>query len=511
MNIDLQGSTSYQISGNEVAFTIDRVANITSGYTSGTIKFELWAFDQPYSGSLRNGYKLAEFDSREFSDGQLSPGESFTNISSRGPLLNEPPNGDYFITIVVTEFTNDPNNGGYSAADFSNFNDPVSFGSSGTPSIPPATGPSVIDIQGAYSYRISDDIVTVEIDRVQNTSQSVTTGTLRFELWALDETYSGTGSITGYKLAEYRPEQSNGRLGPGQNFFDIRFSDRYDQTLPNGEYAVVLFVTQFTGDAVNDGFEIADFGNFDNGFRIGPPEPVNSAPTDIFWATSGDIENDAQAGDIVANLGATDPDGDRLSFQLLDDAGGRFYHLPTEVATGVFYDGTPALTAPSYSIQLRVTDPAGASYTERLTVEVLQFGLGLTEQEARDVAYLYEAGLDRNGNIDLDGLNFWIDRRENGLSETDIAQAFLDSPEFANAFGPPASLSDRELVERLYRNVLDREGERAGVDFWVAVVARPDFGRDDLLLAFARSPENLTGSPFVETLEETAPGEWGFV
>ncbi|MEM9147484.1 MAG: DUF4214 domain-containing protein, partial [Pseudomonadota bacterium] len=137
-------------------------------------------------------------------------------------------------------------------------------------------------------------------------------------------------------------------------------------------------------------------------------------------------------------------------------------------------------------------------------------GDGLSEEAAREVAYLYEAGLNRNGVIDLPGLNFWIDQREDGLSEHGLAQAFLGSGEFAAAFGDPNKLSDEELVAVLYRNVLDREGEASGIAFWTSQVAQPGYDRADLLLAFAGSAENLAGSTFVETLEETAPGEWAF-
>ncbi|MEO1599177.1 MAG: DUF4214 domain-containing protein [Pseudomonadota bacterium] len=140
-----------------------------------------------------------------------------------------------------------------------------------------------------------------------------------------------------------------------------------------------------------------------------------------------------------------------------------------------------------------------------------ELGAGLTDEEAETVAYLYEAGLNRNGEIDLPGLNFWIDQREAGFSERDLANAFLQSGEFEAAFGDPDTLSDEALVEVLYRNVLDREGEAGGIAFWTSQVAQESFDRADLLLAFAASAENVAGSPFVETLEETAPGEWEFV
>ncbi|MBL8584264.1 MAG: DUF4214 domain-containing protein [Rhizobiaceae bacterium] len=129
---------------------------------------------------------------------------------------------------------------------------------------------------------------------------------------------------------------------------------------------------------------------------------------------------------------------------------------------------------------------------------------------AKTVAYVYEAGLNRNGAIDLGGLNFWIDKREQGLNEHDLSQAFLNSNEFRSAFGDPGTLGDREIVEVLYRNVLNREGEQGGVDFWVEVLSNPSYDRADLLLSFARSGENLEGSAFVGSLFEAQPGIWQF-
>ena len=140
-----------------------------------------------------------------------------------------------------------------------------------------------------------------------------------------------------------------------------------------------------------------------------------------------------------------------------------------------------------------------------------EIGAGLSPEDAQLIALIYEAGLDRDGDIDLGGLNFWIDSREDGVPFERIAENFLDSPEFESSFGAPEDLSDRELVEQLYLNVLDRDGEEAGVDFWTGELDRTDVSRGDLLVAFADSPENRLGSPFVEDLAEVSPGEWDFV
>ncbi|MGF1553249.1 MAG: DUF4214 domain-containing protein [Paracoccaceae bacterium] len=138
-------------------------------------------------------------------------------------------------------------------------------------------------------------------------------------------------------------------------------------------------------------------------------------------------------------------------------------------------------------------------------------GGSLSPGEAREVALLYEAGLDRDGQIDLPGLNFWIDQREESLSIEQVAQFFLDSDEFEDSYGDPESLSNGELVNRLYLNVLNRPGDAPGIEFWTDQVADPDFSRADLLYRFAISVENADSLAFVETLTEVDPGEWAFV
>jgi hypothetical protein len=141
---------------------------------------------------------------------------------------------------------------------------------------------------------------------------------------------------------------------------------------------------------------------------------------------------------------------------------------------------------------------------------------GLSKEEAQTVALLYEAGLDRDGEIDLPGLNFWIDGREAGLSERDLSWAFLSSSEFQETFGDATDadnadyLDDQALVEQLYLNVLNRPGEALGVEFWTNVLGGPGFDRADVLLAFAVSPENVQNFEEIDTLTQIRLGEWDF-
>jgi hypothetical protein len=137
---------------------------------------------------------------------------------------------------------------------------------------------------------------------------------------------------------------------------------------------------------------------------------------------------------------------------------------------------------------------------------------------ARLIAYLYEAGLDRDGNFDIPGLNFWIDELlVVERSQRAIAEDFLESQEFEDNFGEPLEtddpdyLDDFDFVTALYENVLDRTADDGGRNFWLSVLDQPGVDRTDLLILFAESPENVYGSPVVANLAEIAPGEWDFL
>ena len=116
-------------------------------------------------------------------------------------------------------------------------------------------------------------------------------------------------------------------------------------------------------------------------------------------------------------------------------------------------------------------------------------------------------------------MNFWIDAilmelpdQTEAFEASDIAQFFLDSPEFELLIGgPEESLSDADLLDLVYRNVLSREPDAAGEAFWLSVLDLPEFDRADLLVAFAISPEGQLDAPEVTALQEVSPSEWDFV
>lgn len=92
---------------------------------------------------------------------------------------------------------------------------------------------------------------------------------------------------------------------------------------------------------------------------------------------------------------------------------------------------------------------------------------------------------------DRAGFDFWVARYRSGLSLEQMADAFSSSPEFRERFG--VAVSDEELIDLLYRNVLGRSGDPAGVEFWLGERSR-GLSVAGLLVEFSESDENVQAS-----------------
>lgn len=100
------------------------------------------------------------------------------------------------------------------------------------------------------------------------------------------------------------------------------------------------------------------------------------------------------------------------------------------------------------------------------------------------VARLYDAAFNRLP--DSDGLAFWTNALGAGTGLDVIADAFVASPEFQDRY---RGTDNDDYVERLYRNVLGREGDDDGEDYWEDLLDSGRLDRSDVLLAFSQSPE----------------------
>lgn len=126
--------------------------------------------------------------------------------------------------------------------------------------------------------------------------------------------------------------------------------------------------------------------------------------------------------------------------------------------------------------------------TTLINVERVLFNDGIVafdiEGNAGQAYRLYQASLDRTP--DVRGLSGWIKFMDEGGALTTMAQQFIDSQEFKTKYG---ELNDRNFVNQLYLNVLDRNGEPAGIDGWVGGLTK-GLSRADVLKGFSESAEN---------------------
>ena len=152
-NINIVGTVSYSFVGGTGTLKADRIQNDSPGGTiSGTLRIELWAFATPYTGAAQNGYRMAQYVL-----GQLNGGFYFFNIDSGSIPFTLPPDGTWYLTFVVTEYTGGPTNQGYDPRDYVNFANTLVIG------VPPPTANKVPAVE-YYHAQIGQFFLTAQAD-----------------------------------------------------------------------------------------------------------------------------------------------------------------------------------------------------------------------------------------------------------------------------------------------------------------------------------------------------------
>ena len=90
---------------------------------------------------------------------------------------------------------------------------------------------------------------------------------------------------------------------------------------------------------------------------------------------------------------------------------------------------------------------------------------------------------------DPDGLRYWIDNFSSGKDdERAVASSFLASAEFKERYGE--DVSNESYVNTLYINVLGRDYDQTGYDYWLSNLNNGVETKYELLLGFSESLEN---------------------
>jgi subtilisin-like proprotein convertase family protein len=204
-------------------------------------------------------------------------------------------------------------------------------------------------------------------------------------------------------------------------------------------------------------------------------------------ASTSTIEN------AIGGLGSDILNGGSIRNQLRGNGGNDSINGGAGIDTAVY-----AGTAASYSLTLGTASStimdrtANRDGTDTLTnVERLKFSdtnvaLDTDRGENAGKAYrIYKAAFNRTP--DAEGLGFWIKSLDNGNSLNNVSQGFIGSPEFQRIYG--ANSSDTTFLTNIYSNVLGRNYDQSGYDFWLNGL-KNGLQRDSLLSQFSESVEN---------------------
>ncbi|MGC9457624.1 MAG: FG-GAP-like repeat-containing protein [Halothiobacillaceae bacterium] len=91
---------------------------------------------------------------------------------------------------------------------------------------------------------------------------------------------------------------------------------------------------------------------------------------------------------------------------------------------------------------------------------------------------------------DYDGLVYWITSHQNGLPLSDISNLFRESAEFIATYG---DLEAQDFVRLVYNNVLGREPDQEGFEYWVNQLQQ-GMTWGDMMIGFSESAEYRSDS-----------------
>jgi hypothetical protein len=128
------------------------------------------------------------------------------------------------------------------------------------------------------------------------------------------------------------------------------------------------------------------------------------------------------------------------------------------------------------------------SSIERIVFSDKAVALDIGSGEIGGSSYrIYKAAFNRTP--DEGGLGYWIGQMDLGMDLVDVSARFIDSDEFRAAYG--TNPSNGEFLTKVYNNVLSRDPDSGGYDWWVDQLANnPEKSWDKVLADFSESTEN---------------------
>ena len=129
------------------------------------------------------------------------------------------------------------------------------------------------------------------------------------------------------------------------------------------------------------------------------------------------------------------------------------------------------------------------SAVERIVFSDKAVALDIGNGEIGGSSYrIYKAAFNRTP--DEGGLGYWIGQMDLGMDLVDVSARFIDSDEFRAAYG--TNPSNGEFLTKVYNNVLGRDPDSGGYDWWVDQLANnPEKTWDKVMADFSEGTENV--------------------
>jgi len=298
------------------------------------------------------------------------------------------------------------------------------------------------------------------------------------------------GSVTKSALDNVYYLQRDLEVNPGNSGGPIYYD--YGQ----GVYAVGVVSTGIAATAIGDHWSWLEQALIDNDKFLADGGPSSKEADLITGTNSSEILYGSSRNDYISGFDGNDrlfgvSGNDTLvggrGNDILDGGEG----VDVAVYSGRSRDYTATLDGQSLS---KIVDSVGNRdgddtliSIERLRFSDRNYAFEL-DGNAGEAYRIYEAAFNRKP--DVGGLGYWIAQLDKGLSLKLVAEAFLGSSEFQQLYG--SSLTNTAFVDNLYKNILDRAGEKGGVDYWIGQL-NSGVSRADILVGFSESAENKAG------------------
>lgn len=217
--------------------------------------------------------------------------------------------------------------------------------------------------------------------------------------------------------------------------------------------------------------------------------------TYAFVLSGNDTINGSADADVLAGFGGNDTMSGGAGNDLIIAGSGNDTISGGAGNDTVIFSGARAnYTVVKTAAGITVTDKTGADGIDTVSgaerVLFTDSGIAFDGSGNGGEAYrVYQAAFNRTP--DKGGVGYWINAMDKGMSLKEVAQNFVASAEFKVAYG--AAPSNAELVGKFYENVLHRQPEKGGFDFWVGVLDRNQASVADVLEGISESGENVAG------------------